>query len=102
MGESIRGEMNMRVKCNTCESEISHTTPVKRYKEGLSPYGCLDMAGNVCEWTDSWYDEVKEDFKVLRGGSWFNNRYIAHCANRYRFNPGDRDDDIGFRCAMTL
>jgi serine/threonine-protein kinase len=88
-------------KCNTDESKIGHTTPVKRYKEGLSPYGCLDMAGNVWEWIDSWYDEKKEN-KVLWGGSWSFFRVFARCANRNRINPEYRDINIGFRCARTL
>ncbi|MBW2647802.1 MAG: SUMF1/EgtB/PvdO family nonheme iron enzyme, partial [Deltaproteobacteria bacterium] len=88
-------------KCNTDESKIGHTTPVKRYKEGISPYGCLDMAGNVREWTDSCYDEKKEN-KVLRGGSWDRNRNLARCAYRTVYNPGYRFDSIGFRCARTL
>jgi len=89
-------------KCNTYESEIGLTTPVKSYKEGLSPYGCLDMAGNVWEWTDRWHDEGKEDSKVLRGGSWYFGRNIARCANRNRFLPEDWYNYIGFRCAWTL
>jgi len=88
-------------KCNTDESKIGHTTPVKRYKEGLSPYGCLDVVGNVWEWTDSWYDEKKE-FKVLRGGSWDDDRDFASCAARNWDFPGYRDGFTGFRCARTL
>lgn len=89
-------------KCNTGESEIYHTTPVKKYQEGRSPHGCLDMAGNVDELTDSCYDE-KKDLKVLRGGFWGNIRNNARCANRLRFNPGNRRYFlVGFRCARTL
>lgn len=88
-------------RCNTGESGIGHITPVTKYEAVSSPYSCHDMAGNVWEWTDSWYDKNK-DTKVRRGGSWNFNRYFARCANRYRTNPGVRFDDTGFRCARTL
>jgi formylglycine-generating enzyme required for sulfatase activity len=87
-------------KCNIDESKIGHPTPVKDYKEGRSPYGCHDMAGNVWEWTDSWYDEGEE--RVLRGGSWTLNRGSARCAFRLWINPGNRYYTTGFRCARTL
>lgn len=48
-------------KCNCNESGISKTTPVDKYPDGVSPYGCYDMAGNVWEWTESWYDEKKPE-----------------------------------------
>ena len=89
-------------KCNIDESGIDHTTPVKKYQEDRSPYGCLDMAGNVWEWTDSWYDEGKEEFKVLRGGSWNPYRNFTRCASRLRFIPEGRVNVAGFRCARTL
>jgi len=89
-------------KCNIDESGIDHTTPVKKYQEGRSPYGCLDMAGNVWEWTDSWYDEGKEEFKVLRGSSWDDLRNVARCASRDGYSPEFRFSSYGFRCAMTL
>ena len=88
-------------KCNTDESKIGHTTPVKEYKEGRSPYGCLDMAGNVLDWTDSWYDKDKNT-RVLRGGSWYYIAEGARCANRFRNNPKSGFNIIGFRCARTL
>jgi len=60
------------------------------------------MAGNVWEWTDSWFDNDK-DGKVLRGGSWLftaqNCRCVARIFNSYF--PYDRNYDIGFRCART-
>ncbi len=56
------------------------TSPVGAYASGASPYGLLDMAGNVYEWCDAWYDAYPgsqaqhEDFgrkyRVVRGGSW--------------------------------
>jgi formylglycine-generating enzyme required for sulfatase activity len=88
-------------KCNTYKSEIGHTTPVKKYKEGRGPHGCLDMAGNVWEWTDSRYDE-KEERRVIRGGSWFYDHNSARCANRFRVNPEFGIINTGFRCARTL
>ena len=87
-------------KCNTYESKIGHTTPVKKYQEGRSPYGCLDMAGNIWEWTDSCYDERK-NIRVQRGGSWSDRGY-ARCGNRFWSGSVSWGDDCGFRCAGTL
>jgi iron(II)-dependent oxidoreductase len=88
-------------KCNTSESGIGQTTLVKQYSEGRSPYGCLDMAGNVWEWTDSQYDREKTR-KVLRGDSWVYDRSFARCADRGRLIPENGYFNIGFRCARRL
>ncbi len=88
-------------KCNTNESGIYNTTPVDKYPKGTSPYGCYDMAGNVLEWTDSWYDDKKE-VRVLRGGSWVRGHDFARCADRSRGAPHSRDNSIGFRCARDI
>jgi len=70
-------------KCNCRESGIMGTTPVTQYPNGVSPYGCYDMVGNVPEWCASWYDrkfweraiysekwlpDKKETYRVHRGG----------------------------------
>lgn len=39
-------------RCNGAESGIGHTTPVTQFPDGASPYGLLDMVGNIREWTD--------------------------------------------------
>ena len=87
-------------RCNTSESKIGGTTEVTRYPNGMSPFGCFDMAGNVLEWTGSFYDK-KEGSVVLRGGSWSYGRYYARCADRSRSSPNYRYNYVGFRCVRT-
>jgi formylglycine-generating enzyme required for sulfatase activity len=59
------------------------------------------MAGNVWEWTSSYYAEDKLVL-VLRGGSWLNEADNARCANRSRNVPHVRSDNVGFRVAESL
>ena len=87
-------------RCNTEESGIGHTTPVTRYPQGRSPYDAHDMAGNVWEWTDSFYNEDKDSY-VLRGGSWGVVRDFARCAYRGHGDPDYRLSNLGFRCVRT-
>lgn len=70
--------------------------PIGNRKEGASPYGCFDMAGNVWEWCEDWYEEGK--FRVVRGGSWVNHHYILRSAYRSCSYPEGRDNNVGFRC----
>ncbi len=86
---------------NTEEIFIDGTSQVDEFPEGRSPFGCFDMAGNVWEWTGSCY-EKKEIYRLLRGGSWDDNRDVARCANRYWSLPEYRNCYFGFRCARTL
>jgi len=87
-------------KCNTAESDILKTTPVTAYPKGASPHKCREMAGNVWELTDSWYDEDK-DTKVIRGGSWDYDHVSVRCVIRDLITPEDRGIDVGFRCVRT-
>ncbi|RDD30855.1 hypothetical protein CR161_09170 [Prosthecochloris sp. ZM] len=72
------------------------TTPVGRYPDGATPDGLYDMAGNVWEWMENWYDDDK-DFVALRGGSWDFNAVNLLCSARFSYFPQYRVNFIGFR-----
>ena len=87
-------------RCNTDEGGPGDTAPVGIYPEGASPYGVMDMAGNVWEWTESLYEE-SQPYRVVRGGSWLNPPGNAQCVVRFGNLPADRLFDLGVRLAKT-
>jgi sulfatase modifying factor 1 len=79
-----------------CNFSGDETTPVGRYSpQGDSPYGIADMAGNVWEWCDGWYDE-DEDARPLRGGAGYSITVDVRCAAREGFFPGLEHYYIGY------
>lgn len=90
------------------------TRPVGSYPKGASPYGILDLAGNVWEWTIDWYDpDFYQDSprenpqgpeegseRVVRGGSWVNGAGLVRAANRSSEEPASKLNILGFRLAM--
>jgi formylglycine-generating enzyme required for sulfatase activity len=70
------------------------TSPVGSFRRGASPYGAMDMSGNVWEWTAS----SSGSRRVVRGGSWDYGASYAQCAYRDLDGPEIRDRSYGFRC----
>ena len=92
---------------------FADTAPVGSYPAGASPFGILDLAGNVCEWVNDWYDlyssaavenptgPVSGTTRVHRGGSWYGHAYLLRSALRGSDLPSYSSDSFGFRCVQS-
>ncbi len=99
------------LQCANTRETGQKTVPVASYPAGASPYGILDMAGNVWEWTaslDALYPYHADDGReqpeapgrrILRGGCYANPQGFARCACRFRLLPTVCNEFMGFRLA---
>ncbi len=90
--------------------------PVGRYEKGKSPFGLYNLAGNVWEWVQDWYEgdyyersperspqgPEQGQFKVLRGGSWSELPKYLLTYGRFKLPPNTRNSYTGFRCAKSV
>ncbi len=102
----------------TIDDGFAEAAPVGSFPEGTSPYGALDMSGNVWEWVGDWYQSdayaasaaadpqgpKSGTWKVIRGGSWLEPSWQGsvlpdRAANRGSLAPNAFRVDLGFRCA---
>jgi formylglycine-generating enzyme required for sulfatase activity len=86
-------------RCNVSESDIGSTTPVGMYPRGASPYGVMDMAGNVWEWCLDWADDGNR-YKIRRGGAFRYAHEHARCAASDKAYPGLAWPYLGFRVVL--
>jgi len=95
-------------KCNCEESRIGQTTPVDKYSQGASPFGVLDMAGNVWEWCLNTYhkpfrtDIIGAEERCVRGGSWLDTSLYLRSTFRDRYLTHSSGNADGFRCTRWL
>jgi formylglycine-generating enzyme len=89
--------------------------PVGSFPMGRSVYGVYDMAGNVSEWVEDWYDQFyyqtaplmnptgvdNSKNRVFRGGSWDSRTVDIRAAKRFAATPGRKDAVVGFRCGRS-
>ena len=90
-------------------------SPVGSFPMGRSVYGVHDMAGNVSEWVQDWYDQFyyqtapmmnptgaeNKKNRVFRGGSWDARKVDIRAGKRFAANPGRKDSIVGFRCGLS-
>ena len=97
---------------------FNRTAPVGSFPSGASWVGALDMAGNVWEWVNDWYQRDyyalapdmnppgpvsnPDNLKVVRGGSWFKGYISDRASFREHNEPTETLNDVGFRCAYDL
>lgn len=89
---------------------------VDKYENGVSPYEVWQMAGNVAEWVNDWYDpdyyKVAPDrnpkgpdrgtHRVFRGGGWMDSTPTVRTAQRNGADPETEANWLGFRCAADV
>ncbi len=109
--------LNDRANIDGTADGYQYTAPVGSYPAGAGPYGALDMAGNVSEWTATKWLDNYENYadlvdnsvegdgsvrRVERGGSWFDGQDDVRAAYRFGGTPDNWNDILGFRVVLSV
>jgi formylglycine-generating enzyme required for sulfatase activity len=116
LANSCDGNCPFEWKDESIDDAYADTSPVGSYPAGATLYGAFDMAGNVWEWVNDWYDKnyygtsprdnprgpsVEGKFRVMRGGSWYSVAWGFRGSDRGWGVASARNDYRGFRCAAS-
>jgi serine/threonine-protein kinase len=106
------GEESLTCNLANYSGCVGDTRPVTDYERGASPFGALNMAGNVSEWVIDLYGSysygtakdptgpIVGSARVLRGGSWSSRPQYIRAASRIGENPNNSENNVGFRCVF--
>jgi formylglycine-generating enzyme required for sulfatase activity len=108
-------QSNLKWMDRKSDEGYTFTSPAGKYPLGASPYGVRDMAGNVWEWIDDWYDgnyyqyasgrnprgPLTGTYKITRGGGWDSHPWMLRTTSRAGGNPGKGSDTLGFRIVLV-
>ena len=111
--DPTRGWFNSNQRCQNPSQLAINTVPVGSFSTGVSPYGCLDMAGQTFNWCSDFFDDKYDpketknptgpkqgSLRVVRGGSWFAQPNLFRCAYRGNGSPDNpKFSPFGFRIA---
>lgn len=89
--------------CKNRDSKKAHAFPeiVGQYPQDVSPYGVMDLAGGVCEWTSDVYNRG-EGLSIVKGGNWTMGERACRIARNLVFRSASTNLALGFRLCFSL